>query len=185
MQITKTDLIGVLVLNIDVFEDSRGYFFESYNKLKYEKYFGIRTDFVQSMQSKSTKNTIRGLHYQVEPKAQAKLVHVLSGKILDVIVDIRNGSPSFGKHIAIELSESSKKQVWIPVGFAHGFSVLSDEAEVAYLVSGFYSKREERGIIYNDNDLNIDWKVNNPIVSEKDLRNKSISEIDLDFIYRD
>lgn len=166
MQPVETVLKEVMILELDVFEDSQGYFFESYQKQKYAE-FGIKTDFVQCMRSKSWKNTIRGLHYQVGPNGQAKLVHVLRGAILDVIVDIRFGSPTFGKHIAIELNESTKKQVWIPLGFAHGFSVLSDEAEMAYIVSGFYSKLDERGILYNDPDLNIDWRVAVPLFLKK------------------
>ena len=182
MKITKTDLNGIFLLNFDVFEDSRGYFFETYHKQRYAE-FDIKTDFVQCMQSKSSKNTIRGLHYQVEPNGQSKLIHVLKGKILDVIVDIRFGSPTFGKHVSIELSESSKQQVWIPLGFAHGFSVLSEGAEVTYMASNFYCKSSERGILYNDPDLNINWRVENPIVSKKDLNNRLFHEIDSDYVY--
>ena len=182
MQTIETVLKGVMILEFEVFDDSRGYFFESYNKQWYAE-FGIKADFVQSMQSKSKKNTIRGLHYQVEPNGQSKLIHVLRGEILDVIVDIRFGSPTFGKHIAIELNESIKKQVWIPLGFAHGFSVLSESAEVAYMVSSLHSKMNERGILYNDPILNIDWKVSNPNLSKKDLKNKQFHEIDCDYVY--
>ncbi len=135
------------------------------------------------MQSKSSKNTIRGLHYQIEPNGQSKLIHVLRGKILDVIVDIRHGSRTFGQHISIELNESSNNQVWIPLGFAHGFSALSQVAEVAYMVTSFYSQSNERGIIYSDPDLNINWRVDNPTVSKKDLNNKRFNEIDCDFVY--
>ena len=135
------------------------------------------------MQSKSSKNTIRGLHYQIEPNGQSKLIHVLSGEILDVIVDIRYGSPTFGQHITIELNESSKKQVWIPLGFAHGFSVLSERAEVTYMASNYYCKSTERGILYNDPELNINWRVESPIVSKKDLNNMPFHKIDSNYVY--
>mgnify|MGYP006225470937 FL=1 len=182
MKITKTDLNGVFLLSYDVFEDSRGYFYETYHKQRYAE-FDIKANFVQCMQSKSSKNTIRGLHYQVAPNGQSKLINVMRGKILDVIVDIRFGSPTFGKHVAIELNESSKQQVWIPLGFAHGFSVLSKEAEVAYMVSSFHCKSSERGILFNDHDLNINWKVEHPTISKKDLKNKQFHEIDRDYIF--
>ena len=183
MHSVETALQGVLILKPDVLIDSRGYFFESFNKLKYAE-FGIKTEFVQSMQSKSVKNTIRGLHYQVQPYGQSKLIHVLSGEILDVILDIRFGSPTFGQHIAIELNEFNKNHVWIPLGFAHGFSVISEFAEVVYMVSSIYSKIDERGILFNDPELNISWNINNPIVSDKDLHNTLFHEIGRDYVYK-
>ena len=182
MKVTKTNIEGLLLLEPDLFRDDRGYFFESYNK---EKYDDIAPDinFVQDNISQSKKETVRGLHYQVGDKAQGKLCQVISGKVLDVAVDIRFGSPTFGKHYAHLLNTEKKMQIWIPPGLAHGFSVLSDEAIFSYKCTNYYSKEHERSIIFNDSDLNIDWQVKNPVVSEKDLRAKKFSEIDKDFIY--
>ncbi|WP_205513649.1 dTDP-4-dehydrorhamnose 3,5-epimerase [Longitalea arenae] len=169
MAFIDTGIPGLLVFEPMVFDDSRGYFYEAYN----QKIFGgagIETKFVQDNQSRSTYGVIRGLHYQIPPYAQAKLIRVLVGAILDVAVDIRKGSPTFGKVFAIELSAANKKQLYIPAGFAHGFSVLSDTAEVLYKCDQFYHKASEHGILYNDPVLQIDWKVplENAIVSEKD-----------------
>ncbi|MCH7516519.1 MAG: dTDP-4-dehydrorhamnose 3,5-epimerase [Bacteroidetes bacterium] len=155
---------------------------ELYNKQKYDK-IGINFDFVQDNISKSVKETIRGLHYQVGDTAQGKLCQVIKGKVLDVVVDIRFDSPTFGKHFSLELSENNKTQLWIPPGFAHGFSVLSDEAIFSYKCTNIYSYPDERVILYNDPDLNVDWKVLNPIVSEKDLKAKSFKDIENDFVY--
>ncbi len=183
MEVKKTNIEGLLIIKPDVFGDDRGYFFELYHKQRYKE-FGIDADFVQDNISKSVKGTIRGLHYQVGDKAQGKLCQVIKGKVLDVAVDIRFDSPTFGKHFAIELSEENKIQVWIPPGFAHGFSVLSDDAIFSYKCTEYYSKEDERAILYNDPELNIDWKVENPIVSEKDLTAKLFKEIERDFIYQ-
>ena len=166
----ETGIPDLLVFEPVVFDDSRGFFFEAYN----QKMFGgagIECQFVQDNQSRSTYGVIRGLHYQIAPFAQAKLVRVLVGSILDVAVDIRKGSPTFGKVYSIELSAANKKQLFIPAGFAHGFSVLSEVAEVMYKCDQFYSKASEHGIIYNDPTLNIDWQIpmDKAIVSEKDL----------------
>lgn len=182
MEVLKTELPGLLLIKPKVFGDERGYFFESYSKEIYHK-AGIDFCFVQDNISKSKKNTIRGLHYQVGDKAQGKLCQVIFGKVLDVAVDIRFGSPTFGKYFASELSEENKIQLWIPPGFAHGFSVLSDEAIFSYKCSEPYSREFERSVLYSDKQLNIDWKVDNPIVSEKDLKAKLFKEIDRDFIY--
>jgi dTDP-4-dehydrorhamnose 3,5-epimerase len=170
MPFIETGLPGLLVFEPMVFDDNRGFFFEAYN----QKMFGgagIENQFVQDNQSYSTYGVIRGLHYQVTPFAQAKLMRVLVGTILDVAVDIRKGSPTFGKSFSIELSAANKKQLFLPAGFAHGFSVLSEVAEVMYKCDNFYSKVSEHGIIYNDPALNIDWKVpmDKVIVSDKDL----------------
>lgn len=160
---------GLVIMEPTVFEDSRGCFFESYNESLFKKN-GIETVFIQDNQSHSLYGVIRGLHYQKPPHAQAKLVRVLHGSILDVAVDIRNGSPTYGQHFSLELSAENKKQLFIPEGFAHGFSVLSDTAVVLYKCNRFYNKGSEGGILYNDPQLNIDWKVNagEAIVSEKD-----------------
>ena len=182
MEITKTYLEGLLVIKPDVFADERGYFFESFNSQKFEGN-NIETNFVQDNISKSYKGTVRGLHYQVGDKAQGKLCHVLSGKVLDVAVDLRLNSPTFGKHFAIELSEENHLQLWIPVGFAHGFSVLSDIVIFQYKCTNFYSKENERSILYNDPVLNIDWKVTNPIVSAKDIKAKQFQESEKEMFF--
>ncbi|HMN48351.1 MAG TPA: dTDP-4-dehydrorhamnose 3,5-epimerase [Ignavibacteriaceae bacterium] len=182
MEVIKTEIEGLLIIKPKVFGDERGYFFESYNEQSY-KLAGIDFNFVQDNISKSKKGTIRGLHYQIGDKAQGKLCKVIYGKVLDVAVDIRFGSPTFGKYFSSELSEENHTQLWIPPGFAHGFSVLSDEAIFAYKCTAAYSKEHERAIIFNDHDLNINWKVDNPIVSEKDLKAPSFKDISKDFIY--
>ncbi len=175
MPFQKTDIPGLLIFEPNVFEDSRGYFFESYNETIFRQ-DGIDTRWVQDNQSSSTYGVIRGLHYQLPPFAQSKLVRVLKGKILDVVVDIRKGSPTYGKVFAQKLSAKNKKQLFIPAGFAHGFSVLSEKAEVLYKCDQFYKKENEAGIIYNDPALKIDWQIpaDKAIVSEKD---KSLPEL--------
>ena len=182
MKVSKTNIEGLLLIAPDLFSDGRGYFFESYNKEKYAD-IGLDINFVQDNISQSKKGTVRGLHYQVGDKAQGKLCQVISGKVLDVAVDIRFGSPTFGKYYAHVLNTEKKMQIWIPPGLAHGFSVLSDEAIFSYKCTNFYSKDHERAILYKDSELNIDWQVENPVVSEKDLKAKKINEIDKDFIY--
>ncbi len=182
MQIFPAEIPEVLLITPDVFEDTRGYFFESYNKARFNEN-KIEVDFVQDNISRSGKGTIRGLHYQAGDKAQGKLCQVITGSVLDIAVDIRFGSPTFGKYIAQELSEENHYQLWIPPGFAHGFSVLSDHSIFLYKCTDFYSKEHERTIIYNDPQLNIDWGVDNPVISKKDLNGKPLVEIDRDFIY--
>jgi len=182
LKVIKTEISGLLVIQPDVFTDSRGFFFESYNKNRYEE-VGIPNNFVQDNISKSKTGTVRGLHYQVGEFAQGKLCQVIEGEVLDVAVDIRFGSPSFGKHYSLILNSELKNQLWIPTGFAHGFSVLSDEAIFSYKCSNYYSKEDERSIIYNDTELKIDWKVEKPIVSEKDLNAGSFKNIAKDFVY--
>ena len=170
MPFHKTDISGLLVYEPKVFEDSRGYFFESYNQKNFLQE-GVDFVFVQDNQSSSSYGVIRGLHYQLLPHAQTKLVRVLHGEILDIAVDIRKGSPTYGKVFSVELSAENKKQLLIPPGFAHGFSVLSKKAEVLYKCDSFYNKESEAGIIYNDPALAIDWKIpaGKEIVSEKDM----------------
>ena len=184
MQFIKTPVEDLLVFEPTVFDDSRGYFFESYNKKIFAKN-GIELDFVQDNQSSSEYGVIRGLHYQLNPYAQAKLIRVLSGLILDVAVDIRKGSPTFGKGFTIELSAENKKQLFLPAGFAHGFSVLSEHAEVLYKCDGFYNKESEGGILYNDPSLNIDWKIpsGKEIISEKDRRLPRFADCKNNFVY--
>lgn len=182
LEVIKTELEGLLIIKPKVFGDERGYFFESYNEDTYHK-AGVDLLFVQDNISKSKKGTIRGLHYQVGDKAQGKLCKVIYGKVLDVAVDIRFGSPTFGKYFSSELSEENHSQLWIPPGFAHGFSVLSDEAIFSYKCTALYSKEHERAILFNDPALNINWKVETSIVSEKDLKAPLLKDIQKDFIY--
>ena len=172
MKVTKTKLKDCFVIEPSIVEDSRGYFFESFNQAKFEKLTGISTTFVQDNQSKSTYGVLRGLHFQCGEFAQAKLVRVLSGEVLDVAVDIRENSPTYGEHFALVLSAENNKQLFIPRGFAHGFVVLSDTAEFFYKCDNFYNKASEGGIIYNDPTLGIDWLVPevDVVVSEKDER---------------
>lgn len=182
MQIEKTFIDGLLIIEPSIFEDSRGYFFESFNKEKY-KQIGLDADFVQDNISKSNKGTIRGLHYQVGRFAQGKICSVLKGSVIDIAVDIRFGSPTFGKYFSIELSDRNKKQLWIPIGFAHGFIVKSDDTIFTYKCTSTYNKGSERSIIYNDSDININWQVDNPIVSDKDLEGIHFKNIEKDFTY--
>lgn len=182
MKVIESKLNGIKIIEIDVFNDSRGYFSETYNLNRYNQH-GIELNFVQDNISSSKKGTLRGLHYQIAPKAQAKLCQVIKGSVIDIAVDIRFGSPTFGQHFSIELSDKNRTQVLIPAGFAHGFAVLSDEAIFHYKCSDFYSKEHERSIRYDDPQLNINWQVENPLVSDKDLKAKLFEEIERDFIY--
>jgi dTDP-4-dehydrorhamnose 3,5-epimerase len=183
LKISKTEIAGLLVIEPDVFRDDRGFFFESYSKQRY-KDFGISVEFVQDNISKSKKGTVRGLHYQIGERAQGKLCQVLEGEVLDVAVDIRFNSPTFGKYFSLILNSETKFQLWIPQGFAHGFSVLSDEAIFSYKCTNYYSKAHERAILFNDSNLKIDWKIENPIVSEKDLTAEKFKDIERDFVYK-
>ena len=170
MPFTTTEFPGLLIFEPAVYKDDRGYFFESYNEQTFHKQ-GVANHFVQDNQSFSTYGVIRGLHYQLNPHAQAKLIRVLQGKIFDVAVDLRKNSPTFGKYMGIELSAGNRRQFLIPQGFAHGFSVLSETAEVSYKCDAFYHKDSEGGIRYDDPELKIDWQVpaGKVIVSPKDL----------------
>ncbi|MBC7845855.1 MAG: dTDP-4-dehydrorhamnose 3,5-epimerase [Flavobacterium sp.] len=170
MNIEQTVIKDLVIINPTVFEDSRGYFFEAYNQDKFEQN-GITYQFIQDNQSFSKRGVIRGLHLQDSPFAQAKLVRVLQGEILDVAVDLRKNSPTYGQHVSVVLSADNKKQLMIPHRFAHGFSVLSETASVLYKVDQVYHKESERGIRYDDPALGIDWKVRPEeiIVSDKDL----------------
>lgn len=171
MTVTETKIKGCFILEPTVYKDDRGYFFESFNKSTFEKAVGQQVHFVQDNQSYSTHGVIRALHYQLGDYAQAKLVRVLQGRVLDVAVDLRKESETFGQHVAIELSAANQKQIFIPKGFAHGFTVLSESAEFFYKCDNFYNKSAEAGIIYNDATLNIDWILPKDqfMVSEKDL----------------
>lgn len=184
MPVTATDFPGVFIIEPAVFKDDRGYFFESYNEQQLSQQ-GIGMRFVQDNQSFSRYGVIRGLHYQLDPAAQTKLIRVLQGRILDVAVDLRKGSPTFGKHISIELSAENKKQFLIPKGFAHGFSVLSETAEVMYKCDAFYNKASEGGIIYNDPAMAIDWQVpaDKVVVSSKDMELPVLAECRNTFVF--
>lgn len=178
MQVEQTPIEGLVVITPRIFEDERGYFFESFHALKYKE-VGIDADFVQDNESRSTKGVIRGLHYQTGDSAQGKLVRVTEGAVWDVAVDLRKNSPTFGQWFGVELSALNKKQFFIPRGFAHGFSVLSETAVLTYKCDNFYNQQAEGGVIYNDPDLNIDWKLDakNALLSEKDLKHGSFREV--------
>ncbi|MFC0771696.1 dTDP-4-dehydrorhamnose 3,5-epimerase [Terrimonas alba] len=184
MPFITTDITGLLVFEPKIFEDSRGYFFESYNEKTFQQQ-GVNIRFIQDNQSSSSYGVIRGLHYQLNPHAQAKLIRVLQGRILDVAVDIRKGSPTYGKHFDIELSAENKKQLLIPQGFAHGFSVLSEKAEVLYKCDAFYHKESEGGIRFDDPALNINWQIpaDKAIVSDKDLVLPFLAESQSNFTF--
>jgi dTDP-4-dehydrorhamnose 3,5-epimerase len=187
MQITETPLKGAFILEPQVFEDHRGYFFESFNARKFEQATGLKINFVQDNQSRSSYGVLRGLHYQFEPHAQAKLIRVLSGEVLDVAVDVRKGSPTYGQHFSVVLSAENKKQFFIPRGFAHGFVVLSPTAELFYKCDNFYAPQSDSGIIFNDPALGIDWKVpeDQLIISEKDRQLKILEEAENNFEYKE
>lgn len=180
MEIKKTPIEGLWIIQPRIFKDSRGYFFETFQSNRYKE-IGILEDFVQDNLSFSTKNVIRGLHFQNPPFAQGKLVSVVKGRVLDVAVDIRKNSPTYGQHFSIELSDENHLQLWIPVGFAHGFSVLSDCAYFSYKCTNFYHQPSEDGILFNDESLSIDWKVESPIVSDKDLQLKKFHNFETQF----
>ena len=170
MTVTETHLQGCFIIEPKVFKDERGYFFETFNQNKFNELIGSEVRFIQDNESSSTKGVLRGLHYQIGEHAQAKLVRVVKGKVLDVVVDIRKDSETFGDQFSMELSETNKKQLFVPRGFAHGFIVLSDHAIFSYKCDNYYNKESEGGIIYNDKTLNIDWKLNEEdlIISGKD-----------------
>jgi dTDP-4-dehydrorhamnose 3,5-epimerase len=182
MTIDKTKIKDLVIINPTKFEDSRGYFFEAYNQAKFHEN-GIMYEFIQDNQSFSKRGVIRGLHLQINPFAQAKLVRVLQGEILDVAVDLRKNSATYGQHFSVVLSADNKKQLMVPHGFAHGFSVLSETASIMYKVDQLYHKDSERGIRYDDPTLNIDWRVeaSQAIVSEKDVILPSFNDIDWEF----
>lgn len=177
MKLIKTAIEGVVELEPRVFGDARGYFFESFSQRVFDELLG-RVDFVQDNESRSSYGVIRGLHYQLPPYTQAKLVRVVKGRVLDVAVDLRKGSATFGKHVAVELSEENKKQLFIPGGFAHGYAVLSEEAIFQYKCDRYYAPGHEGGIRFDDPTLGIDWRIpeGKMILSEKDLRHPSLEK---------
>ena len=182
MEIIKTAIKDLLVIKPRVFKDNRGYFFESFSHKEMEKY-DLSYDFVQDNQSYSQYGVIRGLHYQLTPNAQAKLVRVIKGKVLDVVVDLRKNSATFGKTFSIELSDENFLQLLVPRGFAHGFSVLSKYVIFFYKCDNYYNKEAERGIIYNDTKLNIDWQIpaDKRIISKKDLNLPNFENAEMNF----
>jgi dTDP-4-dehydrorhamnose 3,5-epimerase len=185
MPFIKTEFPGLLVFEPKVFEDSRGYFYESYNENTFSQE-GVDINFVQDNQARSSFGVIRGLHFQMEPHAQTKLLRVLSGEIIDAVVDIRKNSPTYGKAYTILLSAENKKQLLVPKGFAHGYSVISETAEVFYKCDEFYHKESEGGILWNDPSLQIDWKIptNKALVSEKDVQLPLLKDCDHNFVFK-
>ena len=182
MNILKTKIDGVLILEPRVFNDNRGFFLETYNETRYRG-FGITVDFVQDNLSFSGKDTLRGLHYQ-HPHAQAKLVQAIKGHVFDVTVDIRSGSPTFGRWIGVHLSDENMRQVFVPAGLAHGFCVVSDTALFTYKCSDFYAPECERGVLWSDPDIGIEWPVEEPILSEKDAVYPRLRDIPVDRLPR-
>ncbi|HEB9308144.1 TPA: dTDP-4-dehydrorhamnose 3,5-epimerase [Campylobacter coli] len=171
MKLIKTEIPEVIIIEPKVFSDDRGYFCETYRDDILENFLGFRIQFCQDNESKSQKGVLRGLHYQLPPFAQSKLVRVIKGRVLDVAVDIRLNSPTFGKYIQVELSEYNKKQLFIPRGFAHGFITLEDDTIFSYKVDNYYNKDHDRGILYNDRDIGVNWFLDDKeiILSEKDI----------------
>lgn len=186
MEIIKTDIEGVLVIKPHLFEDERGYFFESFSQRDFEKYV-MNTVFVQDNESKSQYGVLRGLHFQKAPYSQSKLVRVIKGAVLDVAVDIRQGSPTFGKYVSVELSESNHLQLFIPRGFAHGFSVLTNEAIFQYKCDNFYVPQSEGAIAWDDPEIGIDWKIpaDKIILSEKDKSHPYLKDTECLFNYNE
>lgn len=179
MKIEKTPIQGCIVIQPEIFFDSRGYFYESFNLSKFQSLLGVEVNFVQDNHSYSTKGVLRGLHFQTGEHAQSKLISVVQGHILDVVVDIRKDSKTFGKTYTIELSYENKKQLFMPQGIAHGFVVLSDEAIIQYKCDNYYNKESEGGILYNDKKLNINWRFSESdlIISDKDLKLPTLGDL--------
>lgn len=186
MEVIKTDIDGVVIIEPRIFKDERGYFYESFSQREFEEKVCLTT-FVQDNQSKSSYGVLRGLHFQKPPYCQSKLVRCIKGAVLDVAVDIRKGSPTFGKHVAVELTEENHRQFFVPRGFAHGFAVLSEEAVFQYKCDNFYCKESEGAVAWDDPELAIDWRIpaEKVLLSEKDRHNKNIGEADYLFDYNE
>ena len=184
MNVIKTDIEGVVIIEPRVFSDARGYFFESYNKEVFDREVG-RVDFVQDNESRSTRGVMRGLHFQRPPYAQAKLVRCVRGAVVDVAVDLRKGSPTYGRHVAVELTEENHRQFFIPRGFAHGFAVLSDVAVFQYKCDNYYHPEADGGISIVDPSLGIDWRmaIGEAILSDKDRRHPRLEEFETPFTF--
>lgn len=185
MKVLKTAIEGLLIIEPTVFGDSRGYFFESYNKQRFKDETGLDIDFVQDNESMSSYGVMRGLHFQRPPFSQSKLVRCVKGKVLDVAVDIRKGSPTYGQHVAVELTEDNHRQFFVPRGFAHGFAVLSQTAVFQYKCDNFYAPQADGGINIKDDTLGIDWQIpmDRAILSDKDLKHPNLAEFDSPFEY--
>lgn len=186
MEVIKTDIEGVVIIEPRIFNDDRGYFYESFSQREFEEKV-CRTIFVQDNQSKSSYGVVRGLHFQKPPYSQSKLVRCIKGAVLDVAVDIRKGSPTFGKHVAVELTEDNHRQFFVPRGFAHGFAVLSEEAVFQYKCDNYYCKESEGSVAWDDPQLAIDWKIpaEKVILSEKDKLSKNIADAEFLFDYNE
>lgn len=184
MEVVKTEIDGVVIVEPRIFKDERGYFYESFSQREFEEKV-CRTTFVQDNQSMSSYGVVRGLHFQKPPYTQAKLVRCIKGKVLDVAVDLRKGSPTFGKHVAVELSEENHRQFFVPRGFAHGFAVLSDEAVFQYKCDNYYNKESEGAVAWNDPVLGVDWRIpaDKVVLSEKDRNSKCVADADFLFDY--
>ena len=185
MKVLKTAIEGLLIIEPTVFSDSRGYFFESYNKQRFKDETGLDIDFVQDNESMSSYGVMRGLHFQRPPFSQSKLVRCVKGKVLDVAVDIRKGSPTYGQHVAVELTEDNHRQFFVPRGFAHGFAVLSQTAVFQYKCDNFYAPQADGGINIKDDTLDIDWQIpmDRAILSDKDLKHPNLADFDSPFEY--
>lgn len=184
MNAIKTELEGVLIIEPDVFSDHRGWFMESWSKKKYED-LGISVEFVQDNESfTAKKGTLRGLHFQMDPMAQSKLVRVVKGAVLDVAVDIRKNSPTYLKWVSVELSEENKRQFFIPQGFAHGFVTLTDNVQFVYKCDNFYSKECDRSIRFDDPEIGVEWGITDPIVSDKDKNAPLLKDSDCNFVFK-
>ena len=181
MQFTRTKIEDVVIIDPKIHGDDRGYFVETFRQDKLEEFLGFNVHFCQDNESKSSKGVLRGLHYQLAPSAQTKLVRVIKGRVLDVAVDIRKGSPTFGKYVAVELSEDNKRQLFVPRGFAHGFVVLEDDTVFTYKVDNYYSPQNDRGIAFDDPSIGVDWQIETALLklSEKDTIQPLLKEADL------
>jgi len=186
MQFTRTKIEDVIIIEPQVHGDDRGYFIETFRQDKLEEFLGFKVNFCQDNESKSSRGVIRGLHYQLAPAAQTKLVRVIKGRVLDVAVDIRKGSPTFGQHVAVELSSDNKKQLFVPRGFAHGFVVLEDDTIFAYKVDNYYSPQNDRGVAFDDKEIGINWTIDisSLNLSDKDTKQPKLAEADL-FNYKE
>lgn len=184
MEVIKTDIEGVVIIEPRIFKDARGYFFESFSTKEFQEKV-CQTTFVQDNESFSSYGVVRGLHFQKPPYTQSKLVRVIKGAVLDVAVDLRKGSPTYGKHVAVELTGENHRQLFIPKGFAHGFSVLSDEVLFQYKCDNFYAPQSEGGIAWNDPALQIDWRIpaDKILLSEKDTKHPLLEDYNTDFVY--
>ena len=178
MKFTHQSIADVVLIETTIHKDDRGYFVETFRQDLFEEVLGYQVNFIQDNESKSSKGVLRGLHYQIEPYAQAKLIRVIEGRVLDVAVDIRKSSPTFGQHVAVELSEKNKHELFIPYGFAHGYVVLSDSATLVYKVDNYYAPEYDRGIAFNDSKLGIDWKlaVDELLLSNRDRTHPNLSD---------